>query len=423
MSSSLDLWCRQANRPSVVITSLLAGIALGVFAPVFSSEIGVLGDIYVDLLKMIILPFMISAIIFSLRRLFQEGGASEMIGRVAIFLLAAMFLSGVVGLLFVVLATPGGNLSFETMQTLGKLVGDDLSSGGHIEMALFGPEEVVKTQSFGSMVLGIIPGNIFTALSQGETLKSLIFAMLFGLAIGHLPAGASESLTQTLETIYSACQKLTQWFNCMLPVVLLSMVASQVSKTGLEPMRAMLGFLTTLSLASLAIVLLSLVSLRWASRLSWREVLRSQREPLAMAMATRSSPACMPVMIESLAERLCFPRSRVELLVPLGVALLRTGSVLYYVVATFFIAQLYGRDLQMAEIGVVLLGAILAGFASSGMTGFVTISLTGFVCAYIGLPFEAALALFVAIDPIADILRTLVNVATNNAFAALVSRR
>jgi Na+/H+-dicarboxylate symporter len=142
-----------------------------------------------------------------------------------------------------------------------------------------------------------------------------------------------------------------------------------------------------------------------------------------MAIATRSSPACMPSMIESLVNHLHFPRARIELLVPLGVSLLRLGPVLYYVIATFFIAQMYGRELLPVEIAVVVIGAMLAGFASSGMSGFISISLTGIVCSYIHLPFEAALALFLAIDPICDMLRTLVLVASNNAFAALACRR
>ena len=418
-----DYWRRMASSPSVVLGSLLAGIAVGLFVPGVAVEIGIVGDIYVDLLKMIILPFMVSAVIFSLGQLFREGGASQMLGRVLVLIVAAMVATALAGLLAAVTIAPGSNLSADTLLTLGKLVGEDINSSSHAEMALFGPVQVQKTMNFGEMVLSIIPSNIFAALTQGDTLKALVFSLLFGLAIGQAPANTSDSFTQALETIYHGCQKLTHWFNYMLPLVLFSMVASEVAKTGLEPMRAMLRFLLALGAGSLAIIALSLWLLRWTSRLSWREVLRSQREPLTMAIATRSSPACMPSMIESLVDHLHFPRARIELLVPLGVSLLRLGPVLYYVVATFFIAQIYGRELQAVEIAVVLIGAILAGFASSGMSGFMIISLTGIVCTYIGLPFEAALALFIAIDPVCDMLRTAVLVASNNAFAALACKR
>ncbi|MBS4098550.1 MAG: cation:dicarboxylase symporter family transporter [Sulfuricella sp.] len=423
VESRADAYRKLASRPALVFSSLAAGAALGLLAPAFAMDIGVFGDIYVDLLKMIILPFMVTAVIFSLRQLIHEGGATRMLGRVAVLLVAATVAAGLIGLLAAVVIAPGSHLSSETLLTLSKLVGEDLNRTGHTEMALFGNETTEKALTFGEMVLALIPSNIFAALAQGDTLKALVFSLLFGLAIGQVPLTSSLSLTHTLETIYQACLKLTHWFNYMLPLVIFSMVASQVARTGLEPMRAMLKFLFALSAAALVIIALSIWLLRWASRLPWHAVLRSQREPLTMAIATRSSAACMPAMIESLTDHLHFPRTRIELLVPLGVSLLRLGPVLYYVIATFFIAQMYGRELQAAEIAVVVIGSMLAGFASSGMSGFVIISLTGVVCAYIHLPFEAALALFLAIDPICDMLRTVVLVASNNAFAALACKR
>ena len=128
----------------------------------------------------------------------------------------------------------------------------------------------------------------------------------------------------------------------------------------------------------------------------------------------------MPIMIEGLVDRLGFARSRVELLVPLSVSLLRVGPVIYYVAATIFIAQLYGRILGPSEIAIVMAASILAGFASAGMTGLLTVSLVGLTCSYLGLPFEAAFILFLAVDPLCDMLRTLVLVIGNSAAVSLV---
>jgi Na+/H+-dicarboxylate symporter len=110
----------------------------------------------------------------------------------------------------------------------------------------------------------------------------------------------------------------------------------------------------------------------------------------------------------------------VELLVPLSVSLLRVGPVVYYVSATLFIAQLYGRDLGIADVALVMGASVLAGFASAGMTGLVTVSLVGMTCAYLGLPFEAAFILFLAVDPLCDMLRTLVLVIGNTAAVSLI---
>jgi Na+/H+-dicarboxylate symporter len=128
----------------------------------------------------------------------------------------------------------------------------------------------------------------------------------------------------------------------------------------------------------------------------------------------------MPSMIDMLSRDLRFPRDRVELLVPLSISLLRIGPVLYYVCATMFIAQLYGTKLGLTELALVGAASILAGCASSGMTGLVTVSLAGMVCGYVGLPFEAAFVLFLAVDPVCDMLRTFVLVLGNSAAVAAI---
>jgi Na+/H+-dicarboxylate symporter len=179
-----------------------------------------------------------------------------------------------------------------------------------------------------------------------------------------------------------------------------------------------------------AFLVVSVVLLVVAAVIIWKrsngtlgQTLNALRGPFALALATRSSATCMPIMIESLVTRLGFARSRVELLVPLTVSLLRIGPVVYYVCATLFIAQIYGRSLSPVEIGIVLTSSVLAGFASAGMTGLVTVSLIGMTCTYLGLPFEAAFILFLAVDPVCDMLRTLVLVIGNTAAVAVVCPR
>ena len=85
--------------------------------------------------------------------------------------------------------------------------------------------------------------------------------------------------------------------------------------------------------------------------------------------------------------------------------------------------RLYESGLTLMEVGIVLLASVLAGFASAGMTGLVTVSLIGMTCTYLGLPFEAAFILFLAVDPICDILRTLVLVIGNTAAVSVVCPR
>lgn len=411
-----------ALNPWVVIASLSAGFMLGMYMPAVGLKLGFVGDVYVDLLKMIALPFMVSAVIFSLQRLFREGGAGDLMARVAVVFAVFSVVVALLGAVTLLVMKPGENLSPETMQTFGKIVGDDLNSSDTV-MSLQGVDAPVKSVSFTEVLVSLVPSNIFAALASGDTLKALVFALLFGFAVGQVPSRVSDGLTQSLETIYHSCQTLMRWLNYPLPIILFCMSAAQMAKTGLGPLQAMAQFVLAFFVASLLALAIATLILWKRSNATLGQTLNALRGPFALALATRSSATCMPIMIESLADRLGFARSRVELMVPLSVSLLRIGPVIYYVAATVFVAQLYGKPLGITELAVVLSASILAGFASAGMTGLLTVSLVGLTCSYLGLPFEAAFILFLAVDPICDMLRTLVLVIGNNAAVALICPR
>jgi Na+/H+-dicarboxylate symporter len=411
-----------ALNPWVVIVSLTAGFLLGMYMPALGLKLGFVGDVYVDLLKMIALPFMVSAVIFSLQRLFREGGAGGLMARVAVVFAVFSVVVALLGALTLLVMKPGENLSTETMQTFGKIVGNDLNSSDTV-MSLQGVDAPVKSVSFTEVLVSLVPSNIFAALASGDTLKALVFALLFGFAVGQVPSRVSDGLTQSLETIYHSCQTLMRWLNYPLPAILFCMSAAQMAKTGIGPLQAMAQFVLAFFVASLLALVIATIIIWKRSNSTLGQTLNALRGPFALALATRSSATCMPIMIESLADRLGFARSRVELMVPLSVSLLRIGPVIYYVAATVFIAQLYGKPLGITELAVILSASILAGFASAGMTGLLTVSLVGLTCSYLGLPFEAAFILFLAVDPICDMLRTLVLVIGNNAAVSLICPR
>lgn len=416
LSQRLYQW---ALNPWTILTCLVAGSVFGLALPAAGKALGVIGAIYVDLLKMIVLPFMVSAVIFSLQRLFKEGGAGKVLSRVAWVFISFSLAAAIVGALGSYVLDPGTDLSPATRAAFGKIVGSDASQS-NTEMSLLVADEPNKQVALRDVLGSLIPSNIFAALAQGEALKALVFALLFGFAIGQVPSRTSDSLTHALEAIYQACQTLTRWLNYLVPLALFAMSATQMAETGLEPIKAMGSFVGTFMLATLVMLALAVVMLRQRSERSWSEVLQAMYAPFALAVATRSSATCMPAMIEALSDKLNFARARVELLVPLSVSLLRTGPTLYYVAATLFIAQLYDRSVTLPEVGLVVVMSVMAGFASSGMSGLVTLSLVGTTSSYLGLPFEAAFILFVAVDPICDIARTVLIVIGNSAAVALV---
>ncbi len=411
-----------AVNPWVVFAALALGCTLGIVQPALSLQLGVVGDVYIDLLKMIVLPFMVSAVIFSLQRLLRQGGAGVILQRASVVFVATLVVVAVLGVAATLAVQDSGTPSASQVEAYSRIIGKDASATDTVIDLQGGAADAVPDLA-ATLRASLVPTNVFAALAQGETLKALVFALLFGLAMGKVQGSVADGLSRSLEAVYQACQRLTQWLNYPLPLVLVCMTAGQLAKTGLGPLQSMLQFLAVFSLASLAVIVLAVLLIWHRSGQPMGSTLQALRAPFALALATRSSATCMPSMIEALCGGLRFQRERVELLVPLGISLLRIGPVLYYVCATMFIAHLYGRALSPGDLVLVGAASMLAGCASAGMSGLVTVSLVGMVCGYLGLPFEAAFVLFLTVDPLCDMLRTVVLVLGNAAAVALICEK
>lgn len=407
------------TSPVTVLLCVLFGAFLGWAAPAFSRQLAVVGVVYVDLLRMIVLPFMISAVIFSLQKLFRDGGTAEILGRVVVVFVAFSVMAALLGAMGTLLMQPGTDMSPDAQAALGLIVDGNVDSS-NTEMALHAVELPAKPLRLQDVLAAVIPSNIFASLVNGETLKVLVFALLCGFALGQVPGKVAVSLEQSLEAVYHACQALTRWINLPVPLVLVCMTASQIADTGLEPMRAMLGFVATFLSISTVLLIMAMLVLRYRSGCAGATVRNAMREPFSLGIATNSSATCMPAMVEALAEKLKFARSQVELLVPLSVSLLRSGSIVYFVCGTMFVAALYGHDLSAMDVGLIVVISVLSGFASTGMGGITSITLMATACQYLGLPFEAAFILFVAVDPICAMARTAVTVIGSCAAVAVV---
>ncbi|MCB1542337.1 MAG: cation:dicarboxylase symporter family transporter [Rhodoblastus sp.] len=411
-----------ALSPWMVLACVGAGAAFAQIAPDISRNFDFIGKIYVDLLKMIVLPFMMATIVFSLQQMFRDGHAMAIIPRVLwVFLCASTIAVGVAAVVTIAFH-PGSGLSEETRSALGQIVGGDLDlSNTRMSLHSAGPE--VKAPHIYDLLNTLVPSNIFAALSSGETIKALIFALLFGAAVGQIRGGLASSLSQTLETIYKSCQILTRWINLPLPFVLFSISASQVAAVGMGPIRTMALFVGVVLITTAALLALSLIVVQGRAGCGFGHAIRSMQETFALGVATNNATSCMPAIMDGLIDKLGFDKVRVELLAPLVVSLLRTGAMAYFVCATLFVAQFYGREVSVAELAAVLIVSQLAGYASMGMAGVVTLTLVGTTTGLLGLPFEAAYFLFAAIDPICAMARTALTVVGGAAAVAVICER
>jgi proton glutamate symport protein len=408
-------WLRS---PWAIVIGSGLGVLIGTTQPQIATWLAPFGNIYLGLLKMCVLPILLSAIANSMGRLMQSRDAKQYAQRIAVVFPLSLLAVSVIAVAITVLAGPGRNLSTDTLQTLGVLVNQ---SGVDLEMALSGPLPEVATTSVTTLVDSVVPDNIFAALSEEQTLKVLLFAMIFGVSLGLVKAPSTAALFDTLDSFYRAFNQIIHGLTYLLPFGLCSLLAYQLSQVGVEVLLSMVDFVVVAIATFLLIYLLSTLIIWQRSGIGLWPTLVALKDPTILALATSSSLACLPATIGSLSENLKFKPQTTNLVAPLAITLCRFGSVIYFASATLFVVQLYQRDLGVVGLGIVILGSILAGMATSGVTGILTLTMLGLVLEPLKLPLEAVLVLFIAIDPLMDPFRTLGIVHTGMAATALIS--
>lgn len=417
-------WARLSRilrSPLTVVAFIVGGVLCGIYFPAFSKALAPIGSTYLNLLKMVVLPFIVSSVIFSMRSMVRDPQSAGYLLKVAGAVAVVSFLAVAIAGSLTLAIKPGEIDDQQARIELGKVLNSQGPVATDLQMTLEPVAEGKAKPSPFANILDLVPSNVFSALSSGDTIKVLLFCLLFGLAVGHVPHAVSSSLADALDTVYRACIILTHWFNVLLPFASFAMIADQTAAIGIEPLRLMIDFLMVLGLATLVFMTLSIGVVAARSRASLWATLKAHQPVLMMAIATRSSVACIPWIIDLLSEKLRFNRVVVELLVPLQAALLRAGPIMLYVCGTIFIAQLYGRPLGLGEFALVGIASVLIGLTTAGMSGIVVLSQMAILCGYLGLPFEAAFALFLAVDSLSDTLRTLTIVSTVTAATAAIA--
>ncbi len=401
-----------------VLIAVSIGIYIGLYQHQYVDYVAPIGHIYLDILKMCILPILITAISVSIARLMQAEGESSYIKRMLMVFMFSVLASSVLGAAIGVITQPGSSFDNGTLATLGSIVRD--SGAPDLEISAYEPFVAKEKASFTkTFIANLIPENIFSALTTGSNLKVLFFAILFGTAIGSLSKSSSQTLISSLDSIYQAFSTMVKWLMLFLPFGLLGLIAHDVSQVGLAVLIAMIQFVP---IALMGFLLLFIVSslIMWQRTGSFTLPFLALQETAIMALGTGNALACLPSAIMAMQEKMGYEKKSVNLLVPLTFTICRTGPTLYFALATLFVAQLYKVDLGVSGFITVVIGSIFAGLATAGASGVILLSMLSLVLAPLNLPVEAVLVLFIVIDPIIGPFRVLAIVHTSCAIITLI---
>jgi solute carrier family 1 (neuronal/epithelial high affinity glutamate transporter), member 1 len=387
---------------------MITGILLGVFCGWFYGEtmlsVGWLGDMFLDALKMLVVPLIISSMIVGISGL----GDIRQVGKTGLitltYFMATTGIAVAIGLMLVNIMKPGEAVEM----TIDKI-----------------PENVAGKEAIGitDILQSFVSPNLIQSMANMEILPLIIFSLVFGGVLTTLGEPGKQAIG-FFDTVNDAIMKIVNLLMYFAPVGVFALIASKLGSAGggdlfLAELAKIGKYAWTVILALLAhgIVVLPTILFIATGRNPFI-YLKNLTAALTTAFSTASSSATLPVTIECAEENNQVSRKASLFVLPLGATVNMNGTALYEAVAVMFIAQMMGIEMGFAEQIIVLITATLAGIGAAGIpeAGLVTMVM---VLQAVGLPLEG-IGMLLSIDWFLDRCRTTLNVWGDSVGAAVV---
>ena len=398
-------WYRQLHWQ--VLAAMAVGIVTGlVGGEAAASWVGWLGTLFMRLLRMIIVPLIITSIVSGVASVGGGRALGRLFSKTLGYYVLSSTLAIFVGLLMVNLIRPGEGAD------LGAAQGQAI------------PELATPTSPI-DLLLNIVPENFFAAASGGDMLAIIFFAIVLGIAIGSLPSKPGAVMTDLFAAAFETMMALTTGVIRFLPLGVFGLMTAAIAEFGLASFRPLAMYWITIAaglsvhlLITLPLLLLVLGRIRPAIHF------RNMVDPLVVAFSTSSSGATLPVSLEAVEHKVGVSNRIASFVLPMGATVNMDGTALYECAGVLFIAQAMGIDLTIAQQGVVVLTALLAsiGAAAVPSAGLVIIFIVLESVGLRGPNVDLIVGFMLAIDRPLDMFRTMVNIFSDSCGAAIIAR-
>ncbi len=399
---------------------IFAGLILGIFTgvwlhghqnPIIMSALDFVGQLFIRLIQMVVIPLVISAIVIGITSI----GDSKQLGKLGtkmIFYYAIITSIAVaLGAGLALLIKPGlGAAAYITSD-----IASDIQS--HVAATI-----EAQRGNLLNIILGFVPKNPLSSIASGEMVPIIVFAVFFSVALAKV-GEINRPFVSFFESIFAATMKITDWIMCFAAPGVFALTAVAVSHFGIDIFMAISKYLGVLALGfGIQLFIVYPIFLRIFSKVPVWMLYAAIAEAMMVAFGTASSSATLPLTI-ACCEKRGISHKVTSFVIPLGATLNMDGTALLQVVAVIFLAQAYGVVLTPLIIVQVALLAIVASSTSAGIpgAGLITIAL---VLNGLGLSPEelvAGFAFLFTIERITDMMRTLVNVTSDAVVAAAIA--
>lgn len=391
-----------------IIVAMVIGIIVGIFMGPEASVFKPLGDFFIQLIKMLVVPLVLVSIISGASAL-GETKSAGLIGGLSIgYMIVTTIISIAVALFLGELFQPGASVDHTALISLA-------SAAETVDATSATPAPM----GFWDTVIGMIPANPIEALAKGDILQIIIFGLFFGFGVSSLAAEKRHKITNGLNIILDALIWCIGKVMLVAPFGVFGLIADATGTFGFDILIQVANVLW-IDLIAVAIIGLGLYPLTIAlfSRVPLGKYFRAMIKPQVVSFSTASSLATLPVNMEA-CDEMGISKQTSGFVLPLGATINMSGNAIYYALLATFFAQFYGIDLTMADYVSITIVCALGAIGQAGVPGPTLLAAAVLVAA--NIPLEG-LPLFYALDRIFDMIRTTLNITGDAACTAVVDR-
>lgn len=380
-----------------MIIGAIAGLVLGDNATYLKP----VGDIFVNMIKMIVVPLIFFSICSAITSMEQSHSLGRIGGKSLLIYLASTAVAIVIGLFLANVFDP---------------------SEGITNTELFGSKKEIqpKTVSFSETIVGMIPTNPIKAMAEGNVLQIIVFALFLGTAVnitGKKVKKVADAMSEIAEVIYS----LTGIIMKFAPFGVFALIGWVVGTQDPEILKALVKVvIVVISACVLHTILVYSLFIAGLARLNPLTFFKKIIDAQVLAFSTSSSSATLPITMKVAEDKLGVSKGTANFVLPLGSTVNMDGTAIYLGISTVFVAGLVGVDLTIGNYLTVIFTATLASIGAAGIPG-VALVMMSMVFASIGLPIEA-IAIIAGVDRLLDMVRTTVNVTGDLAISVVIDR-
>ncbi|MGG1658166.1 cation:dicarboxylate symporter family transporter [Brevibacillus sp. NRS-1366] len=391
-----------------IVIGLILGILVGAIFfgnPAVATYLQPIGDIFLRLIKMIVVPIVIATLIVGVAGVGDVKKLGKIGGKTILYFEIVTTIAIAVGLLAANLFQPGVGVD------MSHLAKTDIHT--YVEAA-----ESTQSHSMIDTFVNIVPKNIFDAIVRGDMLAIIFFSVLFGLGV----AAAGEKGKPVLAFFQGVADAMFWVVNAIMrfaPFGVFALIGVTVSKFGLSSLVPLAKLVILVHLAMIFFILVVLGVIARISGIKITMILRVLKDELLLAYSTSSSETVLPKIMEKM-ERMGCPKAIASFVIPTGYSFNLDGSTLYQAIAALFIAQMYGIHMPISAQITLMLVLMVTSKGIAGVPGvsFVVLLAT---LGSVGIPLEG-LAFIAGVDRLLDMARTVVNVVGNALAAVVISR-